>query len=82
MPIKWPEVIASACVGLYKTPREVTEMTVAELELLSCYQPEMNSKKRTMGLLDPEHVAMQARLEYMQLTPREKLEKRWRERES
>ena len=82
MPIKWPEVIASACVGLYKTPREVLEMTVAEVELLSCYQPDMKGKKRTMGLLDPEQAAMQSRLEYMQLTPREKLEKRWRERES
>ena len=75
-------MIASACVGLYKTPREVLEMTVAEFELLSCYQPDMKDKKRTMGLLDPEQAAMQSRLEYMQLTPREKIEKRWRERES
>jgi hypothetical protein len=82
MPIKWPEIIASACVGLYKTPREILEMTVAELELLSCYQPEAKTKKQTMGLLDPGEVALQARLEYMQLTPRQKLEKRWNERES
>lgn len=75
-------MIASACVGLYKTPREVLEMTVAEFELLSCYQPDMKGKKRTMGLLDPEQAAMQSRLEYMQLTPREKIEKRWRGRES
>lgn len=76
MPIKWEEVIASACVGLYKTPREIVQMTVAEIELLSCYQPDVKGKKRTMGLLDPEYSAMQARLEYMQLTPREKIEKR------
>ena len=82
MPIKWPEVIASACVGLYKTPREVMQMTVAELELLSCYQPDNKGKKRTMGLLDPEYAALQQRLEYMQLTPRQKLEKRLAERGS
>lgn len=82
MPINWPEVIASACVGLYKLPREVLQMTVAELELLSCYQPETGKKKRTLGMLDPEQAALQKRLEYMQLSPREKLNKRLKDRES
>jgi hypothetical protein len=79
MPVKWPELIASACVGLYKTPREVLQMTVAEIELLSAYQPDVKAKKSADGA---EQAALQEYLAWMQLTPKEKLEKRLRERES
>lgn len=73
-------MISSACVGLYKTPREIMQMTVAEIEVLSCYQPD-KKKKNTLGLIDPEQLAFQKRLEYMALTPREKIEKRRKDRD-
>lgn len=80
MPIEWPEMIANAAVGLYMTPRQVMQMTVAELDVLSYHKPATDKKKSVIGLLDPEQMALQRQLEYMQLTPQEKLAKRIKER--
>ena len=56
-------------------------MTLTELETLSHHEPDPKSKKKqSMGLMDPEQEALQRRLAYMALTPREKIEKRVTER--
>ena len=73
-------MIADAAVGLYMTPRQVMQMTVAELDVLSYHKPSGQKKKDSIGLLDPEQMAMQKHLQYMALTPQEKLAKRIRER--
>jgi hypothetical protein len=73
-------VIASVSTGIYKTPREVMQMTVAEIELLSCYQPETRRKQKTDGMVDPEEAALRSVRQYLELTPRAKLEKRLADR--